>query len=113
MSQLRMFGQNIWLLVGILTAALLLFFLLTVGLTGLKVWLFRRGQEQGERESRLERSFPDGSPKPPVGPGLCDQCGHAFPDVFHLPSGTRRCGGCYDSPTDSGSQSVSEPRDGL
>jgi len=102
MAQSNMFGENMWLLVGILSAGLLLLFLLTVGLTGLKIWLFRRRQQRGEREFRFERSFPDGSDKPPAGPGLCDQCGGAFPEVFHLPSGTRRCGDCYDSPADSG-----------
>ncbi|MFQ5428899.1 MAG: hypothetical protein ACE5E1_01205 [Phycisphaerae bacterium] len=95
MSQLQMFGMNIFLLVGILLLALIGFVLVVVFWTGIKVWWFRRAQALGRREERRRRFGADGRPRPPIAPGICRRCGQASPEVYHLDAGLRLCPTCY------------------
>jgi hypothetical protein len=93
--QLEMFGLNIMLLIGLLTAGvigLVVFFALW---TGIKILLFRRRQRQGELDHELAKRDPMGRLLPPTTPGVCHQCGKAYRKVHHLPSGKRYCPDCY------------------
>ncbi len=94
MGQLEMFGQNIYLLIGILLALVLALILFIVSWTGIKIWLFRKGQRQEELEERRRRIGRDGRPLPPRAAGICEQCQKAG-DIFHLPEGRRLCSECY------------------
>ncbi len=94
-SQLEMFGLNITLLIGLLTAGvigLVLFFALW---TGIKIFLFRRRLRQGELQHELAQRDAKGRLLPPTTPGVCHACGKAYRKVHHLPSGQRYCPDCY------------------
>lgn len=95
MSQLEMFALNMRLLVGILVFLGLVFVLLFASWTGLKMWTFHVRRRRAEDEARARKYRPDGRPYPPVAAGICEKCGGAFDEVFHLPNGTRRCRSCY------------------
>ena len=97
----RMFGLNMYLIIG---AVLLLAFLLVFalfGITALRALLWRRRQRRAEREQEALGRDADGRPLPPAGRGLCDRCGRVYDLVYYCPSGARRCPRCY---------AVSEPR---
>ena len=96
-GQLEMFGQNIWLLIGILFFVLFGAVLLIAAWTGVKVWLFRRDQARGKIEAEQSKSDADGGPLPPSSPGICQQCGKVRDKVYHLPSGDRLCAACYQT----------------
>jgi len=95
MTQLEMFALNMRLLIGILVFLALVFVFLFVTWTTLKMWRFRRQRRRAEAEVRARKYRPDGRPYPPRAPGICEQCGGTFADVFHLSNGARRCQTCY------------------
>ncbi len=91
-----MFGVNMRLLVGILTALILLAFLLIALWTGLRLWLHRRSLRRSTEDEQRRRFRPDGTPYPPRAEGICDRCGRVGKDVFHLPDGGRLCPICFE-----------------
>ncbi len=96
MSQLQMFGLNMWLLIGILT--LLLF--ATVGMlvlyTSTRAWLTTRAQNRSFAEFQAQRIGPDGQRKPPQGSGICRRCGDAVANGYHTSQGCI-CVACFDT----------------
>lgn len=94
-DQLKMFGLNIRLLIGLLTAGVIGFVLLIAVWTGIKVILFRRRQQQSELEAGRAKLDAKGRPLPPTTAGVCHRCGKACLKVHHLPSGQRFCPDCY------------------
>ncbi len=82
---LSLFGQNVFLLIGILLVAVLLFVVLIVGWTGISLLVWRRQRQRAVLES---------APWPRTR-GICGACGRASEDVYHFPSGVRRCEACY------------------
>lgn len=94
-DQLEMFGLNITLLIGLLTAGVIGLVLFIALWTGIKILLFRRRQRQGELEHDLAKRDAKGRLLPPTTPGVCHACGKAYRKVHHLPSGKRYCPDCY------------------
>jgi len=96
MSQLQMFGLNIWLLIGILT----LLFFVTVGAlviyTSTRAWLYARAQNRSFAKFQAQRLGSDGHRKPPQGSGICRCCGTAVSDGYHTPQGCF-CTACFDT----------------
>lgn len=95
MTQLQMFGLNLWFLIELLVCGFFALVLLIASWTGIKIWLFQRGQSRAERENRRRKFDSGGRPIAPSAPGVCHQCGAAFREVHHLPSGERLCPTCY------------------
>lgn len=96
MGQLEMFSQNIRLLIGILLVLVVGGGLIIAAWTGLRVWFFRKRQDQSERDERRKKIGRDGRLLPPRAKGICQQCLKAG-DVFHLPDGRRLCPDCYSA----------------
>ncbi len=88
---MRMFGANIFLLIGILLALAILIFLLLGGWVTVKILIFRRAQHRAEQKRNQEKFRADGSPYPPASRGICHTCGKAYPKVYHMPDGTKLC----------------------
>jgi len=88
-------GVNLALLIGaVLLAAFVLIAVIAVW-TGAKIgfWHLRRDHAARKESSRKYR--PNGGPCPPSAPGICGACGRPHDQVYHLPSGQRRCPACY------------------
>lgn len=92
---MRMFGQNIAFLSGILCCCGGSFVLFIAGWTTLKVLIWKQRQAAFERQRRQPRYDADGSQLPPFVRGACTGCGHVFEQVAELPDGTRYCAHCY------------------
>ena len=97
MGNLQMFAFNLRLLIGLLVFGLIGLVLLVVFWTGVKVLLFRWSRRKAGKQLREKKYGADGRPIPPTSPGICEQCGQVFPEVFHLPGGPRLCASCYES----------------
>ncbi len=95
MNQLQNWGMAIYLLIGILALAVLCLVLIVLVWTGGKIAIFKRRQRRAEADHRRLKFHPDGTPIPPVAPGVCHRCGRASARVFHLPAGERLCEECH------------------
>ena len=95
MDQLRMWGQSIYLLLGILLFLLITAVIVIVFWTGFRIWFSRLRQRRDDDRLHEMRHRSDGRPLPPIGEGMCDRCQGVFDAVYHLPSGRRLCRGCY------------------
>ncbi len=73
--------------------ALAILALLLIG--WLKATLLRIRVGNASIASGIARIGPDGNPYPPLGRGLCDNCGKGVDMVYFLPSGKRLCKRCY------------------
>jgi len=93
---LKTFGLNIYLLIGIL------FVVLVAGVVLVILWMvakqlrFRGARDRALREAQEARTGPDGRPYPTAGIGLCHVCKKAFDKVYFLPSGEQLCPQCYE-----------------
>jgi hypothetical protein len=97
MDQLQMWRLNIQLGIGLLVF-LVIFVLLAIAVwTGLRVWLARTEKKREEAAEHQRKYRPDGTPFPPATEGFCDQCGGAFPKVYHVHDGPRLCPACYEA----------------
>ncbi|MGD8452047.1 MAG: hypothetical protein PVJ57_09540 [Phycisphaerae bacterium] len=94
LAQLRMFGMNIYLIIGALIVLGFLLVVLLVGWTGIKMWFWHMRMRRGQAEAERGRVGPGGKRLPPTGSGLCHRCGQPG-KVYHLPSGERLCPMCY------------------
>ena len=97
MSQLTMFVVNIKLLIGILTCAGLALILGVVLYTTLRATHAARKSQKGLAAFEKSRRDAQGRPLPPVGMGVCANCGLAATHVHFLPDGTRLCRDCLDN----------------
>lgn len=92
---IRTFGLNLHLIIGVVVVGLLAIVLGLVAWTLLRLAAWkaqvRLVQEQAARAGLRE----DGQAYPPADRGLCDVCARAFEKVYHLPSGQRMCEDCY------------------
>lgn len=96
MGQLRMFGQNIVLIMG---GLLLLAFgsvMLAVVYTALRVWIFCVLQRRSERAYRRRTRRADGKMYPPVSRGICEACGRTSTHIYYPASGQELCAPCYE-----------------
>lgn len=96
MSQLQMFGLNIWLLIGILTLMLIGGVIFLVGYTSVRAWLTTRAQDRSFAQFRANRNDAQGRPKPQQGSGICRRCSDAVSDGYYTPEGCL-CVECYDT----------------
>ncbi|HKQ50199.1 MAG TPA: hypothetical protein VJZ71_19140 [Phycisphaerae bacterium] len=106
MDQLQSFGLNIHILIGILMVLAIGMVLVIAVWTGVKVWLFRKQQEDAKRNERRSKIGRDGCALPPRGAGFCERCQKAG-QVFHLPDGRRLCETCYETHGHSATAAVS------
>ncbi len=94
-GQLRMFGANLYLLIGALICLAITLVLILVAWTATRAWLWKSRQRRSVEELARRRLDPDGNPYPPTGRGVCEICNRAYDRVYYLPTGQRRCAGCY------------------
>jgi hypothetical protein len=92
----RVFGANIFLLIGLLLAAAVGFLLLITVWMLVKAWLWQIAERREKRRVHRESFRPDGEPYPPFDRGICDRCGRAIDKVYYLPSGERLCPEDYE-----------------
>ena len=91
MDRQTMFAQNIFLLIGILLALAILSIVVIVSWTGIRVWLFTRGQKkdgaapEGQGEGLLFRER-----------GMCEGCGLYLDKIIKLSDGGRLCRNCFE-----------------
>ncbi len=95
-GQLKMFGLNIYFLIGLLCVLGIGAILLVAAWTGLNITIWQARKKNAEQRERRRKYRADGSPYPPEGRGLCTACGRACEKVYHLPSGERLCPACYE-----------------
>ena len=100
-------GLNLYLLIGLLIAAVVALILLVAFWTTLKIILWNWRVRRSERAARLARLGPDGQPLPPAAPGFCDRCSRPSKTVYHLPNGQRLCPACFTPPDSPASSDVS------
>lgn len=96
-ARLRMFGFNIWLIVGALLLLIVGLVLLVAGWTGVNIFFWRRGRRIADERMRADRVQSDGTPYPPFSRGICRECGRLVPKVYHLPDGQRLCPDHYQA----------------
>jgi hypothetical protein len=85
------FWQGIFFLLGILGCIALA--LLIISLIRISK---RRSQIAYDQQQRKKLEIaPDGTPMPPLGRGLCDNCGEIFEKIYYLPTGPKLCPSCY------------------
>lgn len=102
MNQLTMFGQNIALLIGILTCLGVGVILFLVVYVAIRASRSARDSKKSLEAYDKARRDPHGRPSPPTGMGVCQQCGRALTDVHYYPDGTRLCRACIDAGTSKG-----------
>jgi len=93
---LKTFGLNIYLLIGILFVALVAGVVLVILWMVAKQLRWRVARDRALREAQEAKIGPDGRPYPPAGMGLCHGCKKAFDRVYFLPSGEQLCPRCYE-----------------
>lgn len=96
MGQLENWALNIRWLIGFLTCLGISLILALVLWIVLRIWLHRTRQRRARREFHDQTRWPDGSPRPPMGEGMCDACQTGCDAVYYLPSGRRLCPACYE-----------------
>ncbi len=94
MDPLQHWVEEIYLLIGILTAATIGFVLIILSWTGIKVAIFRMRQRRGESQDRRKRFDSNGQPRPPRAAGVCDVCGAVFAELNFLEGNRRLCDEC-------------------
>ncbi len=94
-ARLKMFKQNILVLIGILIVGAVLLVVLFAAWVALRAWLWNRTKAASDRERYREKYAPDGQPYPPAAAGVCDRCGRTFGKVYYLPDGQRLCPKCF------------------
>ncbi len=95
MSQIEMFAQNIFLLIGLLFCGVVGLVLVVVVWIAIKLAWWRWQRVLVEREMRRTRYDENGDPLPPASHGACDICGNVFDVVYNLPDGSRLCWYCH------------------
>lgn len=88
---MKMFGVNVWLIIGALILLVAGLILLISVWTGVKIVWWRADQRRAERMMHQKRFAPDGTPLPPSSRGICTICNRALPLVYHTQSGDRLC----------------------
>lgn len=97
MDPLKMFGENIALLIGILTCLGLGTVLFLVVYVTLRATYAARRSAKGLEHYEMSRRDAQGRVLPPIGHGICQQCGRVPPHVYFLADGTRLCRDCLDA----------------
>lgn len=90
-----MFGQNIYLLIGLLFVLVVLIVLIVAVWTAAKVGLWQLQRRRAERDWRGDLDRDEAQRRPPTARGLCQGCGLIFDDVYHCADGRRLCRSCY------------------
>lgn len=85
------FWTGVFYLLGLLAVIALL--LVIISLIRLSKRRALIAYEQQQRK-KLEIA-PDGTALPPLGRGLCDNCGELFDKIYYLPAGPKLCPPCY------------------
>jgi hypothetical protein len=94
-AQVRMFGLNLYLIIGAVLLLLFLGILLLVTWTALRMGTWRMRQRHAAERELRRRLGTDGRPLPPADRGLCHRCQQVHETVYHLPGGERLCPECY------------------
>ena len=97
MANIRMWGVNIYLLIGLLLLLAAVAVVVAALWTGLKIWLWRIRQKRAWQAYRQKSRRADGQKYPPFTGGVCDQCGRVSKKVYHPVSGPRLCSPCYET----------------
>ena len=97
MADLRMWGANIHLLLGLLLCLAAGAVALAALWTGLKIWIWRVLQRRAWQQYRRQNRRADGRPYPPFTGGVCDDCGRVSKKIYHPVSGPRLCSPCYET----------------
>lgn len=97
MNQLPMFGQNIALLIGILTCLGLAAVIGLVVVVALRALHADHRTRQGVKAHEQSKRDAHNRPLPPTGMGVCQTCGRALTDIHYFPDGLRRCRRCIDA----------------
>jgi hypothetical protein len=95
-QQIRMFGQNIYYLIGLLLALGFGSVVAVVCWTGLKIALFSLRRRRSEQLYRQQTRRADGKRYPPVACGFCDACGRSSKSIYHPSCGVKLCAPCYE-----------------
>ncbi|MCK4343322.1 MAG: hypothetical protein KAY37_16530 [Phycisphaerae bacterium] len=90
------FGQNIYLLIGLLVFLAIVIFVIIVAWTGINIGVWRAQKKNAEQQDLRRKFLPDGRPLPPTGRGVCTACCRACEKVYHLPTGERLCPMCFE-----------------
>jgi len=90
-----MFGQNMYLLLGLLVVGGIGLLVLFVGWSVLRAWVWQKGVDRATRALHDTKFRPDGTPYPPAGQGICDCCKLAFKKVYYVSTDERLCPSCY------------------
>jgi hypothetical protein len=93
-GQLRMFAQNIWMLLTGLVLLAVFAVCLLAAFVGLRYLWWRWRVKRAERRYRAALFRADGTPYPPRGEGLCQGCARVR-TVYYLPDGRKLCSDCY------------------
>jgi len=107
-QQLRMFAQNIWLLV---TGLVLLVVAAAAGLAayvGLRYLGWRWRVKRARQRELAARYRADGTLYPPQGEGLCQRCSRVAM-VYFLADGGKLCSECYEAVYPLGASPASRP----
>ncbi len=96
MVDLKTFGANIYLLIGLLICLAVVAILIVAAWTLLKIAVWRSSQRKAAEQEHRRKLRPDGQPYPPAAAGICGRCQQAGEVVYHLPSGERFCPECYE-----------------
>ena len=89
--KLRMFGANIWLLVGVLILLVVGLAVLIAIWTGVNILWWRASRHRAEQNMHRRHHLPDGTPLPPASRGICDRCQQVANPVYHTKDGRHLC----------------------
>lgn len=95
-ADLRMFGQNLFLIIGGVLLLALLLFLGFVAWTGLNMLVFYAGKRRAEREHVRQTRRADGELYPPMIEGICEVCKRGGHKIYFPEVGMAMCSPCYE-----------------
>ena len=95
MSQLQMFGANMYVLIGLLFSCCCFIILVIGAIVGMKV-AWWEGRKWLARRAIYGRKFDErGQPLPRAYRGACTRCGHLFNVVYDVDEHRQLCTRCY------------------
>ena len=95
-DQLQYFGQNIYLLIGLLVCGSVSLFILLALYIGLRGYFAHLISERSFAEYHRRTRRADGKVYPPTAPGKCEECQRLCKKVYHLTSDHHLCPECYE-----------------
>jgi len=96
MTQLEMFGLNIYVIIGGLLVLAFASVVLVGVWTALRIWIFRARQRRAWAAHRRQTRRADGKMYPPIARGVCEACGQSSTRIYYPTSGPSLCAPCYE-----------------